>query len=115
MIASPVVIPPVVIPSASAPEPQALVEPPAVPLTAAPAVSQGRLRLTALGDRCWVEVQHDQGRIARVLQAGEVIDLPEQGLHKVFVGNVRAMNATLNGQPLNLRSTGGVTARYDAP
>jgi len=31
------------------------------------------------------------------------------------VGNVRAMTATLNGQPLNLRSTGGVTARYDAP
>jgi hypothetical protein len=77
--------------------------------------SRSRLRLTALGDRCWVEVQHDQGRIARVLQPGEVIDLPEQGLHKVFVGNVRAMTATLNGQPLNLRSTGGVTARYDAP
>ncbi len=115
VVVDPVVIPPVVIPSASAPEPQALVEPPAVPLTAAPAVSQGRLRLTALGDRCWVEVQHDQGRIARVLQPGEVIDLPEQGLHKVFVGNMRAMTATLNGQPLNLRSTGGVTARYDAP
>jgi len=120
MITSPVVIPPVVIPSvdvpsASAPEPQAVVQPPALPLTAAPAVSRGRLRLTALGDRCWVEVQHDQGRIARVLQPGEVIDLPEQGLHKVFVGNMRAMTATLNGQPLNLRSTGGVTARYDAP
>ena len=135
MITSPVVIPPVVIPSvvipsvvipsvdvpsvdipsASAPEPQAVVQPPALPLTAAPAVSRGRLRLTALGERCWVEVQHDQGRIARVLQPGEVIDLPEQGLHKVFVGNMRAMTATLNGQPLNLRSTGGVTARYDAP
>jgi len=115
VVVAPVVIPPVVIPSASAPELQGVVEPPAVSLTAAPAVSRGRLRLTALGDRCWVEVQHDQGRIARVLQPGEVIDLPEQGLHKVFVGNVRAMTATLNGQPLNLRSTGGVTARYDAP
>ena len=120
MITSPVVIPSVDVPSvdapsASAPEPQAVVQPPALPLTAAPAVSRGRLRLTALGDRCWVEVQHDQGRIARVLQPGEVIDLPEQGLHKVFVGNMRAMTATLNGQPLNLRSTGGVTARYDAP
>lgn len=133
------VAPPVNVPLAIAPEPPALEDPPAVPPAAtsapalapapapapalapvvaaapAPAASRGRLRLTAHGDRCWVEVQHDQGRIARVLQPGEVIDLPEQGLHKVFVGNARAMTATLNGQPLDLRSTGGVTARYDAP
>ena len=134
-------VPPAISPPAPAPEPEPAPEPApepeppkvkdrlAVPLAtiptptlsaapslaAPPALARGRLRLTAHGDRCWVEVQHDQGRIARVLQPGESIDLPEQGLHKVFVGNVRAMTATLNGQPLDLRSTGGVTARYDAP
>jgi hypothetical protein len=120
---------PVLASPAPAPEPPAADDPPAVPPAATPtppptaaavpvpvqAVSRGRLRLTAHGDRCWVEVQHDRGRIARVLQPGESIDLPEEGLHKVFIGNVRAMTATLNGQPLDLRSTGGVTARYDAP
>lgn len=105
---------PAVVPPASTPTPTPVLAPAYAPAPA-PMASRSRLRLTALGDRCWVEVQHDQGRIARVLQPGEVIDLPEQGLHKVFVGNVRAMTATLNGQPLNLRSTGGVTARYDAP
>jgi len=127
------VVPSLSFPSAIAPEPPAVEDPPAIPpattptltpapvfraaptLAATPTVSRGRLRLTAHGDRCWVEVQHDQGRIARVLQPGESIDLPEQGLHKVFIGNVRAMTATLNDQPLDLRSTGGVTARYDAP
>jgi len=119
------VVPSLNSPSAIAPEPPAVEDPTAVivapapsstpTLAATPTVFGGRLRLTAHGDRCWVEVQHDQGRIARVLQPGESIDLPEQGLHKVFIGNVRAMTATLNGQPLDLRSTGGVTARYDAP
>lgn len=120
---------PMPIPPAIAPDPPTVEEPAAMPSAASPTavpapvpapvpsptVPQGRLRLAAHGDRCWVEVQHDQGRIARVLQPGEVIELPEQGLHKVFVGNVRAMTATLNGQALDLRSTGGVTARYDAP
>jgi len=80
-----------------------------------PAASAGRLQISAKGDRCWIEILHDQGRTARVLQPGQVIDLPAVGLHKVFVGNVRAITATLNGQPLDLRPTGGVTARYDAP
>ncbi|NBS98900.1 MAG: DUF4115 domain-containing protein [Betaproteobacteria bacterium] len=80
-----------------------------------PVASAGRLLISAKGDRCWIEILHDQGRTARVLQPGQVIDLPAVGLHKVFVGNVRAITATLNGQPLDLRSTGGVTARYDAP
>ena len=80
-----------------------------------PVASAGRLQISAKGDRCWIEILHDQGRTARVLQPGQVIDLPAVGLHKVFVGNVRAMTATLNGQPLDLRPTGGVTARYDAP
>jgi len=82
---------------------------------APPVASAGRLQISAKGDRCWIEILHDQGRTARVLQPGQVIDLPAVGLHKVFVGNVRAITATLNGQPLDLRSTGGVTARYDAP
>ena len=82
---------------------------------APPVTSAGRLQISAKGDRCWIEILHDQGRTARVLQPGQVIDLPAVGLHKVFVGNVRAITATLNGQPLDLRSTGGVTARYDAP
>jgi len=107
-------VPPAIAPPVPAAAPIPTPIPAATP-AATPTVSRGRLRLTAHGDRCWVEVQHDQGRIARVLQPGESIDLPEQGLHKVFVGNVRAMTATLNGQPLDLRSTGGVTARYDAP
>ena len=80
-----------------------------------PVASAGRLQISAKGDRCWIEILHDQGRTARVLQPGQVIDLPAVGLHKVFVGNVRAITATLNGQPLDLRPTGGVTARYDAP
>ena len=117
--ADPAVVPPAANPTRT-PTPVLAHAPAPAPISASASVptsmaSRGRLRLTALGDRCWVEVQHDQGRIARVLQPGEVIDLPEQGLHKVFVGNVRAMTATLNGQPLDLRSTGGVTARYDAP
>ena len=119
----PPAVPPAVTPTpalSAAPSPAPIPAPslaatPAATPAAIPALPRGRLRLTAHGDRCWVEVQHDQGRIARVLQPGESIDLPEQGLHKVFVGNVRAMTATLNGQPLDLRSTGGVTARYDAP
>lgn len=84
------------------------------PAPSAP-VSAGRLQIRANGERCWIEILHDQGRTARVLQPGQVIDLPAVGLHKVFVGNVRAITATLNGQPLDLRPTGGVTARYDAP
>lgn len=130
----PLTTPPLTVPPTIAPDPPTSEAPGAMPPTApptvalapapasfppapvpSPAVSQGRLKLTAHGDRCWVEVQHDQGRIARVLQPGEIIELPEQGLHRVFVGNVRAMTATLNGQALDLRSTGGVTARYDAP
>lgn len=114
---TPLTTPPLTVPP-TAPPTVALVPAPA-PVPPAPvpspAVSQGRLKLTAHGDRCWVEVQHDQGRIARVLQPGEIIELPEKGLHRVFVGNVRAMTATLNGEALDLRSTGGVTARYDAP
>lgn len=130
MVAPPVIAPPTppavaILPSSIPPEPPIVqnsqapfsVPAPAASPVASPsaAAPQGRLRLTAHGDRCWVEVQHDQGRIARVLQPGESIDLPGQGLHRVFVGNMRAMTATLNGQPLDLRSTGGVTARYDGP
>jgi cytoskeleton protein RodZ len=88
---------------------------PAQSQTNAQAPTPGRFRISAVTDRCWVEVQHDAGRVSRVLERGESIDLPAVGLHRVLVGNRSAITATLDGRPLDLRPTGGVTARYDAP
>ena len=82
--------------------------PAASPTPEATAVAEVRLHMTAKSANCWTRVVVDDGEPQeRTLRSGESAEFVASGKLVLSVGNVRALNIEVNGQPARFETERG--------